>query len=57
MIRSRDKVFHREIPAEPAERTVSLPRGERVLALFAYPVRESGPGMLVVHDASARVPF
>ena len=45
------------IPAERAERMVSLPSGAGLPTLVCYPERGTGPGVLVVHDASGRIPF
>jgi carboxymethylenebutenolidase len=43
--------------AERAERTVPLPHGGGMPALVCYPAREARRGVLVVHDASGRIPF
>jgi carboxymethylenebutenolidase len=43
--------------AERAEQTVSLPHGESMPTLVSYPDQETGRGVLVVHDASGRIPF
>jgi carboxymethylenebutenolidase len=42
---------------ECAERVVSLPSGEGMPTLVSCPVQGSGGGVLVVHDASGRIPF
>jgi carboxymethylenebutenolidase len=42
---------------QSAGRTVLLPHGERMPTLVCYPDRETGRRVLVVHDASGRIPF
>jgi carboxymethylenebutenolidase len=46
-----------KITAERVERVVSLPRGEGMPTLVSCPDQGSGRGVLVVHDASGRIPF
>ena len=46
-----------KITAEHAELVVSSPHGEGMPTLVSYPDQGSGRGVLVVHDASGRIPF
>ena len=46
-----------KITAERVERMVSLPRREGMPTLVCYPDHGSGRGVLVIHDASGRIPF